>query len=102
MSHKSFSALQAESIRLTILQLLAQDPGYDLNETILRKLINEFGYQLSKDGLRTHLAWLMEQGLVTVRTVADYLQVAKLTQRGFDTANGQAIIPGVARPGPEA
>ncbi len=93
--------LRNQEIRLTILQLLAQDAGYDLNETILGKLVNEFGYQLSKDALRTHLAWLTEQGLTTVKTVAEYLQVARLTTRGDDAAHGRAIIPGVARPRPE-
>ncbi len=100
MSRK-FIELQNAEIRLTILQLLAQDPGYDLNETILGKLVNEFGYQQSHDSLRTQLAWLREQGMITVKTVADYLQVAKLTDRGNDTAHGRANIPGIARPRPE-
>ncbi len=97
----SYTDLKNQEIRLTILQLLAQDAGYDLNETILGKLVNEFGYQLSKDALRTHLAWLAEQGLVIIKTVAEYLQVARLTARGNDTAQGRAVVPGVARPQPE-
>jgi len=97
----SYQDLKNAEIRLTIVQLLAQDPGYDLNETILGKLVNEFGYELSKDGLRTHLAWLAEQGLVTVRMVAERLQVAKLTSRGNDAAYGRINAPGVARPTPE-
>ncbi len=97
----SFKDIQNSEIRLTILQLLSQDPGYDLNETILGKLLSEFGHDLSKDALRTHLAWLNEQDLVTVKTVADFLQVAKLTVRGDDAAHGRATLPGVARPQPE-
>lgn len=97
----SFVTLTNEHVRLTILQLLAQDPGYDLNESILVKLVNEFGYQLSRDALRTHLAWLAEQGLLTITIVASTLQLAKLTNRGEDAAYGRASIPGVKRPGPE-
>ena len=98
----SFDDLQTSEIRLTILRLLAQDPGYDINETILGKLVRQFGYQVSHDQLRTHLAWLAEQGLVTVATVADMLQVAKLTRRGKDVAEGCATCPGVARPEPDS
>lgn len=97
----SFATLQNEHIRLTILQLLAQDPGYDLNESILATLVNEFGHQVSRDALRGHLAWLEEQGLLTVTTVAGMLRLAKLTIRGEDAAYGRALIPGVKRPGPE-
>ncbi len=97
----SFADLQNEHIRLTVLQLLAQDPGYDLNEAILATLLKEFGHQVSKDALRTHLAWLAEQGLLTVSLVAGTLQLAKLTSRGEDAAYGRARIPGVKRPGPE-
>jgi len=97
----SFTDLKNEHIRLTVLQLLAQDPGYDLNESILLTLVNEFGHQVSRDALRTHLAWLAEQGLLTVKVVGANLQLAKLTTRGDDAAHGRASIPGVKRPGPE-
>jgi len=97
----SFQSLQTEHLRLAILQVLAQDPGYDLNETILAKVVNSLGHTVSRDGLRSQLAWLAEQGLVTVTTVAGALQVAKLTARGKDTAEGLALAPGVARPEPE-
>lgn len=97
----SFTDLLTEHTRLIILRLLAQDAGYDLNESILADLVREFGHSISRDGLRVQLAWLEENGLVTLRTVAGALQVAKLTGRGGDVAAGRAVVPGVKRPGPE-
>lgn len=88
-------------IRLTILRLLADDPGYDLNESILKRALAEFGYEVSTDALRTQLAWLEEQGAISPRTVAGSLLVAKLTTRGEDIAAGRARVPGIARPRPQ-
>ncbi|MHB1183382.1 MAG: VpaChn25_0724 family phage protein [Desulfobulbia bacterium] len=98
----SFADLKTAHTRLVILQLLAQDAGYDLNESILADLVREFGHSISGDALRVQLAWLEENGLVTTRTVAGQLMVAKLTARGGDAAAGRAVVPGVKRPEPEA
>lgn len=98
----SFAELKNHQLRLLILQLLAKDTTcYEANEGILRGLLMAFGHGLSRDALRTQLAWLAEQGLITVTTIGDSLQVAKLTIRGEDAAYGRALIPGVKRPGPE-
>lgn len=98
----SFADLKTAHIRLVILRLLAQDAGYDLNESILADLVREFGHSISRDALRVQLAWLEENGLVTTKIVAGELLVAKLTSRGSDVAEGRAIVPGVKRPEPEA
>lgn len=97
----SFTELKNAQTRLVILQLLAQAAGYEVNDSILAGMLRAFAINISGDALRTHLAWLAEQGLITITTVAETVQVARLTARGEDAAHGRAIIPGVKRPGPE-
>lgn len=97
----SFADLIASDIRLMILRALAEDPGYSHNEVILCEILAMFGHKVSRDRLRTELAWLLEQGLVVVND-AGGLQVAKLTARGQDVSCGAADCPGVKRPRPEA
>lgn len=89
--------LMTEHQRLVILRLLSEVPGYDLNESILQDSINAYGLNISRDGLRTQLAWLAEQGLLILRPVGGS-QLASLTGRGEDVAAGRATVPGIKRP----
>ena len=95
----TFADLVTADIRLVILRCLNEDPGYDLNESMLQSMLEAMGHNVSRDRVRTELAWLAEQGLVTV-TVVMSVQVATLTQRGADVATGRATVPGVKRPRP--
>jgi len=78
-------------------------PGYTINEGVLSTALRPFGHDVSRDAMRTQLAWLSEQGLLKISTVDDAgsLQVAKITARGVDVAAGRAVVPGVRRPDPE-
>jgi DNA-binding transcriptional ArsR family regulator len=96
----SYADHVAADVRLCILRILEEDSGYDLNEHVLSISVATFGHSLSRDYLRGELAWLAEQGLVTVTDVSG-VHVARLTARGADAALGRARIPGVARPRPE-
>jgi hypothetical protein len=58
-----------------------------------------YGHTASLDQVRTDLAWLAEQGLVSSRTTAD-VTIATLTARGVDVATGRAVQPGVKKPMP--
>jgi len=98
---KSFECLLNEDRRLMILRLLAEDPGYQLNVFVLRPALEAVGHTVSHDKVETDLAWLDEQGLVTVGE-ASGVTVGKLTPRGADVAAGRASTPGVKRPEPEA
>lgn len=97
----SFERLLNEDRRLMILRLLAQDSGYRANAYVLRPALDAVGHAVSMDKVETDLAWLAEQGLVTVERVQD-VTVGKLTARGADVAAGLAVVPGVKRPEPEA
>jgi hypothetical protein len=88
-----------EDRRLVLLRLLADAPGYAANESILLEAVESFGHRPSRDALRADLAWLAEQGLVTIEEVATVM-IATVTRRGGDVAFGRAVVPGVRRPEP--
>ncbi|ANZ09325.1 MULTISPECIES: VpaChn25_0724 family phage protein [Vibrio harveyi group] len=93
----SFKDVLKEDQRLVILRSLHDMDGYSANESVLDVCLDTYGHQISRDAVRTHLAWLEEQSLITIRTVAE-CQIATLTGRGEDVATGQARVPGVKRP----
>jgi hypothetical protein len=96
----NYAELITADIRLQILRALNQDADYSHNEAIIREVLRLTGHTVGRDRLRTEIAWLKEQGLVTVED-AGPVWVAKLTVRGADTATGCVQVPGVKRPGPE-
>lgn len=95
----SYRDLVMADLRLVVLRLLADDADYQCNSSILQMAVEEFGHRVSRDQLHTELAWLAEQGLMTVSEIAS-VRVAKLTTRGLDVAQGRVVQPGVKRPGP--
>lgn len=90
-----------EDRRLVILRLLETAPGYRLNESVIETALEGVGHTVSRDTVRGDLAWLGEQGLITVETVAERIMVATITKRGEDVAFGHATHPGVKRPSPK-
>lgn len=95
----SFENVVNEDQRLIILRALAQDADYSMNEYILTRILKSFSHGVSQDKLRTELAWLEEQGLLTIdKSTGVY--VCKLTNRGLSVAQGDTIAPGVRRPMP--
>ena len=89
----------SEDRRLVILRSLNEMGGYEANESIINQCLESYGHHVSRDTVRSELAWLDEQQLISVRDVSGYM-VAKLTARGADAATGKAIVPGVKKPRP--
>ncbi|GAB4197814.1 MAG: hypothetical protein OHK0024_36740 [Thalassobaculales bacterium] len=93
-----------EHLRLTLLRLLADMPGRQANDSLLCAAARRFGVLASRDQVRTALAWLAEQGLLSLSAASlpdgPAITVATLSQRGLDVAHGVAGLPGVARPAP--
>lgn len=87
-------------LRITILRLLAAQPGYKCNSSLLTDAADSVGISTTRDKVKTELAWLREQGLVTVAAPDDRLMIATLTDRGLDVAEGRARVPGVKPPAP--
>lgn len=100
----SLTKIMQEDRRLVILRILHEDSDYSVNDSLLGKALAAYGHGVGRDVVRTELAWLAEQGLVTVeglpRPGRDPLQVATLTSRGAEVAEGRAQVPGIARPTP--
>lgn len=82
--------------RLVILRSLVEC-GDSANESILQTCLQTYGHRVSRDAVRTHLAWLREQGLVSLTDVSG-CYVAEITGRGDDVASGLATVPGVKKP----
>lgn len=97
----NYADIVRQEARLVLLCILAEVPGYEANSSILQSALESFGLQLSRDVVHTELAWLGEQGLVTTKAIAT-VQIATLTTRGQDVANGRAMVPGVKKPSPRA
>ena len=96
----SYVQLEAEHIRLAILQVLRQDTDYAHNEHILQGALDQLGYHLSQDRLRAECHWLAESGLIEIDQVSRSVWVMRLARAGYDLAAGRASRPGVARPLP--
>ena len=91
--------------RLMLLQALDAAAGYSLPERALSRFLQSMAAPLSADGLRTQLAWLEEQSLLSVSKVQPLPDAApewtaRIVSRGLDVVAGLARVPGVARPRP--
>ena len=86
--------------RMIMLQMMAGDNDYSLNNGILQRVLVEFGHGVSLAKTDEEIDWLADRGLVTVDDLGRGMRVAKLTRRGLDVANGHERIDGVERPGP--
>lgn len=93
----SFDDFATEDRRLVVLRLLSESNAATANEYLLQSALEQYGHSVGQDRLRADLAWLAEQGLVTVAQPGG-VHVATLTPRGDDVAHGRARVPGVKRP----
>ncbi|MCE9890728.1 ArsR family transcriptional regulator [Kluyvera intermedia] len=84
--------------RLVLLRSLL-DCGDSANESILQTCLQTYGHKVSRDSVRTQLAWLKEQGLVSLSDVSG-CYVAEITGRGDEVASGLITVPGVKKPRP--
>ncbi|WP_040728239.1 hypothetical protein [Thiomicrorhabdus sp. Kp2] len=94
----SFKDHVIEHVRRLILEQLEQENDYAQNNVLIKQNLFMAGQALSTDKLLAELAWLEEQGLVTLDSFGGFT-VAKLTHRGLDIATGASSMPGIARKG---
>ncbi|ARO88167.1 hypothetical protein EBAPG3_010475 [Nitrosospira lacus] len=94
----TYSESVAADRRLLILRALRESHEYTAAARLLRVFLGSFGRPVSADLVESELAWLAEQGLVTIRAGGE--TIATLTPRGADAANGLTRVPGVRRPEP--
>ncbi|HBC0987581.1 TPA: ArsR family transcriptional regulator [Escherichia coli] len=91
--------LLASDRRLVLLRSLSEC-GDTANESVLQTCLEAYGHRMSRDAVRTELAWLGEQNLVRLSDVSG-CYVAAITGRGVDVAQGLATVPGVKKPRPK-
>lgn len=83
--------LQTEDNRRSVLWFLLYDADYQLSETMLQQCFEMQGKPLSFDTLKTHVAWLCEQGYTTANSIG----IVTLTDRGLEVAKGVVRAVGV-------
>lgn len=91
---------EQEQRRLTILQLLAKDQDYSINDTLLQQLLGQIGHGVAMPVVHADLAWLEQLGLLATSELPG-CTIAILRNDGLDVAKGVAVVPGIARPRPE-
>lgn len=97
----SYKENRAEHQRICILQMLDQEPDYSLNDSMIYDDLKRFALSCSRDTVLILLAWLEEQGLISIERLGRS-HIARITQRGQDVAHGLITVPGVKRPSPGA
>lgn len=93
------ATIQTEDLRLRILMLLANGTQYSASDALLVSTLPNFGHNVAFDRLNAELAWLEQQGMLSIHIKG--VKIAVATQRGLDVAKGRAYCPGVRQPGPE-
>ncbi len=96
----NYDAFNRKHRRLALLRVLEAAPGYKSNEAILTQMVNVVGITSTRDQVRSELAWLQEQGLVTTEDVVGLL-IATATMRGQEIAQGVTFHPDIAKPSPK-
>lgn len=101
----SLQRLLDEDRRLVILRCLSEAHDYQLNESLLGRMVETLCLGIiGHDVLRGHLQWLSDQGLLSVEPIdmggGKQLWTAKLTKLGAEVARGRPW-PGIARPSPK-
>lgn len=95
----TYDEYQAQDARLVILKELAKQADGRLNEALLEKVLDTFGYKRSREWIRTQLRKLEELDAVKLHEVGTVL-VAAITRTGLDHVDRRSAIDGVARPSP--
>lgn len=94
------SQFESEQRRLAILQILAEDDDYALNEDIINRALAALSLDASAARLHSDLRHLESHALLSIEVKGQDLYVATLNQLGMDVAGGRERAPGVARPKP--
>ena len=90
----TFQELQTQDHRRSALWFLLYDSDHELSDTMIGQCFEMQRKNISSDALKTQIAWLSEQGLVTVSNIGNISSVA-LTDRGLEVAKGVVSAFGV-------
>ena len=96
----SYEQHLTEDARLVILKELSRQIDGRLNEALLARVLDAFGYRKARDWVRTQLRAMDGLGAVTVSEQGSVL-VAAITRAGKDHVERRSVIEGIAQPSPE-
>lgn len=96
----SLKEIFKEDRRFHVLSFLKEDQDYSMSDMLLHKALGIVGHGVDPDLVKSDLAWLETQELVTLKKVSS-LTIATLTKRGASIVNGEVTVPGVARAVPK-
>lgn len=68
----------------------------------IQSSLARLGHAQPRETIRTDLAWLVGQELITTEVLDFDIIVAIITRRGVEAAQGLLAIEGVSRPSPKA
>ena len=97
---EGYSDRYNETVRLTILKALEEQPDYRLNDTILSTVLQAFAINRSRDYLRNQLSWLETEVQAVKLTKAGTVVIAELTEQGLDHIERRVVLAGVRKPSP--
>lgn len=96
---EGYKAYVDENVRLIILKALSEEDNASLNDSLLDRELERFGYRKTRDYLRNQLRWLdSEVGAVKV-TNAGSAVIATLTSAGRDHVERRRFLIGIQLPG---
>lgn len=96
-----FQSDMREHRRLAVLIFLERLSNYTSNASIITDMLNSSTVAVtsSRAQVSTELAWLEENGLVSLTGSGEF-STATVTTRGMDVARGRAAHPEIKRPSP--
>jgi len=86
--------------RYLILKALSASASYTAHSLLLLRFVDGLGQKPTQDQINGDIQWLHDQGLLTATPSGIGDQIATITGRGLEIAEGRAIYPGVRKPTP--
>lgn len=89
-----------ESARLTVLRALSEQNDFRLNDSVLLRVLGDFGFAKGRDYLRTQMRFLADEAGAINLVEQHGMMIAEITEAGLDHVERRRILSGVQRPGP--
>ena len=93
----SFNEFLSQDRRLCLLRLLAESGGSG-NDSVLHQGLEQLGHRNQpREVIRADLRFLIGAGLIVDEWVGN-IQIATITRRGVEVAQGRVTVEGVTKP----
>ncbi len=88
-----------QNVRLIILKALAMETNASLNDSLLERELEVFGYKRTREYLRNQMRWLESEARAVRISAAGTAIIATLTRTGRDHVERRLVLEGVQPPG---